>query len=114
MNEFIEGNGYSGQTLFENVRSCQAYTFDDVILLPGYFYLLLFTSFYFFICLNLIYLKGYIDSESTEVSLESYVCRGIKLKVLILLLILIILIIIILLLLNNNNSFQWYHHLWIQ
>lgn len=30
-----EGDGYSGEYLFQNVRSCQAYTFDDVILLPG-------------------------------------------------------------------------------
>jgi hypothetical protein len=30
-----DGDGFSGQNLFQNVRSCQAYTFDDVLLLPG-------------------------------------------------------------------------------
>jgi hypothetical protein len=30
-----DGDGFSGSMLFQNVRSCQAYTFDDVILLPG-------------------------------------------------------------------------------
>lgn len=37
MTDFLEGNGYSSQELFgERKKSCTAYTYDDVIILPGH------------------------------------------------------------------------------
>jgi hypothetical protein len=40
------GDGFSSKELFEEKNNCQAFTFDDIILLPGcsrhYFLLLLF------------------------------------------------------------------------
>jgi len=57
----LEGDGYSPQELFGNVgqrRSCCAYTYDDIILLPGH-----------------------IDVSSANVSLASKVTKTIAVKI---------------------------------
>jgi IMP dehydrogenase len=53
------GDGYTAQELFgNNKKSCYAYTYDDVIILPGH-----------------------ITSKCTDISLESHITRNIKLKI---------------------------------
>lgn len=53
------GDGYTAQELFGNKKkSCYAYTYDDVIVLPGH-----------------------AQSNFTEVSLENHITRNIKIKI---------------------------------
>jgi IMP dehydrogenase len=53
------GDGYTAQELFGNKRkSCYAYTYDDVIVLPGH-----------------------IESKFADIALESHITRNIKLKI---------------------------------
>ena len=59
MSEFLSADGLSAEQLFGQCRkTCQAYTYDDIIVLPGY-----------------------ARSDRGEVSLESSITRKIKLKI---------------------------------
>lgn len=52
------GDGYTSKQLFGERRTCYAYTYDDIILMPGH-----------------------IHSENVDVSLETNITKTIKLKV---------------------------------
>jgi IMP dehydrogenase len=58
-NDFLGGNGYSSQELFgERKKSCTAYTYDDIIVLPGQ-----------------------IRADSKDVALEYNITKKIRVKV---------------------------------
>jgi IMP dehydrogenase len=59
INDFLGGNGYSSQELFgERKKSCTAYTYDDIIILPGH-----------------------IKASTKDVSLEYNITKKIRVKV---------------------------------
>lgn len=52
------GDGLTAEEIFRNRKSCAAFTYDDVILMPGH-----------------------TDCNPEEVSLETFIARGVKLKI---------------------------------
>ena len=69
------GDGYTAEEIFKGGKSCAAYTYDDLILLPGF-------HFFWIDRFSILpYLSGHINFGLEEISLETEIARGFKIKV---------------------------------